>query len=92
MFYSSNLKKFSTHKKTIFYIYSRLKNFVQGIPSVMSPIVNGMSDHDIDLIASRVENYIDISFQDDGIIQCYYLLIYEAINYNNCKSGKIKYC
>ena len=67
LYYSSNLKKFSTHKKTIFYIYSRLKNFVQGIPSVMSPIVNGMSDHDIDLFASRVENYIDISFQDDNL-------------------------
>jgi len=67
LYYSSNLKKFSTHKKTIFYIYSRLKNFVQGIPSVMSPIVNGMSDHDIDLFASRVENYIDISFQDDDL-------------------------
>ena len=33
----------------------------------MSPIVNGMSDHDIDLFASRVENYIDISFQDDDL-------------------------
>ena len=64
LYYSSNLKKFSTHKKTIFYIYSRLKNFVQGIPSVMSPIVNGMSDHDKDLFASRVKNYIEVSFQD----------------------------
>lgn len=67
LYYLSNFKKFSTHKKTIFYIFSRLKNFVQGIPSVMSPIVNGMSDHDIDLFESRVENYIEISFQDDNL-------------------------
>ena len=57
----------STHKKTIFHIYSRLKNFAQGIPSVMSPIVNGVSDQDINLFASRVENYIEISFQDNNL-------------------------
>ena len=67
LYYSSNLKKFSTHKKTIFHIYSRLKNFAQGIPSVMSPIVNGVSDQDINLFASRVENYIEISFQDHNL-------------------------
>ncbi len=67
LYYSSNFKKFSTHKKTIVYIFNRLKNFAQGIPSVMSPIVNGVSDQDIDLFASRVENYIDISFQDNNL-------------------------
>ncbi len=67
LYYVSNLKKFSTHKKTIFHIYSRLKNFAQGIPSVMSPIVNGVSDQDINLFASRVENYIEISFQDNNL-------------------------
>jgi hypothetical protein len=52
---------------TLKYIYKRISNFFNGIPAVLSPLVNGLSDNEKIIFEERINNYIQVVFQDKNL-------------------------
>ena len=65
IFFTAKKKKFNNNNiKTMKYFFQRIKIFVKGIPTVLFPLINGFSESDKLIFTERVNNYIDIAFQD----------------------------
>ena len=68
IFFVSKKKKFNgDNSKTLKYFFQRAKIFISGTPTVLFPLVNGVSDNDKKIFTERINNYIDIAFQDKNL-------------------------
>ena len=68
IFFTAKKKKFDGKNiETVKYFFQRIKIFMKGIPTVLFPLVNGFSDGDKLIFTERVNNYIDIAFQDKNL-------------------------